>query len=75
MMDRDSITRTGARVPGVERQKPLERRCSSASLFPGTERGVKAIGEGHEGRTQTARRDALAVDGKAPSDIPALKPY
>ena len=29
----------------------------------------------HEGRKQTARRADRAVDGKAPSDISALKPY
>ena len=29
----------------------------------------------HEGRRQTARREDLAVYGKAPSDLPALKPY
>jgi hypothetical protein len=26
-MDRDNITRTGARAPGVERLDPLARRC------------------------------------------------
>jgi len=40
------------------------------------ERGYGAIGSGvHEGRRQTARREDLAVYGKAPSDLPALKPY
>jgi hypothetical protein len=29
----------------------------------------------HEGRTQTAGRDELAVVGKAPPDIPAFQPY
>jgi hypothetical protein len=28
----------------------------------------------HEGRMQTARREELTVDGKAPPDILALKP-
>ena len=30
MMDRDTITRTGARAPGAKRQWPLERWCTSA---------------------------------------------
>jgi len=39
------------------------------------ERGYGAIGSGvHEGRRQTARREELAVDGKALSEIPTLKP-
>jgi hypothetical protein len=33
-MERDSITRSGARAPGVERQRPLERRCFSAQRPP-----------------------------------------
>jgi hypothetical protein len=33
-----------------------------------------ALSEGCEGWRQTARHDDLVVDGKAPSDIPALKP-
>jgi hypothetical protein len=31
-MDRDRRTRTGAKAPGVERQKPFERRCLSAPV-------------------------------------------
>ena len=38
------------------------------------ERGYDATSEVHEGRMQTARREELAVDGKAPPDILALKP-
>ena len=34
MMDRDNITRTGARAPGVEWRKPLERRCTGAVRSP-----------------------------------------
>jgi len=41
--------------------------------FPGTERGVHAISGGHAGRWQTDR--STRSDGKASSDIPALKPY
>src|SRR5712691_11759821 len=74
-MDRDRITRTGARAPGVERQSPLARWCSSAQRAP-AQYGVynEASGE-HEGRGQTGRRDCSAPHGKAPSDMPALKPY
>ena len=39
-MDRDNITRTGARAPGVERQKPLARKCTSA-LRPPTQNGAE----------------------------------
>jgi len=40
------------------------------------ERGNSDTSSGvHEGRRQTARREDLAVYGKAPSDLPALKPY
>jgi hypothetical protein len=45
------------------------------SAFPGTERGVNAISGGHEGRWQTDRRGRPRGAGKAPPDIPALKPY
>src|ERR1700694_1245822 len=43
-MDRDSITRTGARAPGVERVGPLARRCltRASSLTPSREYTVKA---------------------------------
>jgi hypothetical protein len=41
-----------------------------------SERGCGVTGsEVHEGRRQTVRCDELVVDGKAPSDISALKPY
>jgi single-stranded DNA-binding protein len=33
-MERDRTTRSGAKAPGVERQRPLERRCSSAQRLP-----------------------------------------
>ena len=38
------------------------------------ERGYDAGSDAHEGRMQTARREELAVDGKAPANILALKP-
>src|SRR5271170_4852978 len=69
MMDRDSITRTGARAPGVERVGPLARRCltRTPSLTQRREYTVKAVGTKDEGKPE--------FSGKALSDIPALKPY
>ena len=68
MMDRDSITRTGARAPGVERLGPLARRCltRTPSLTQSREYTVKAVGPKDEGKPGF---------GKALSNIPALKPY
>ena len=68
MMDRDSITRTGARAPGVERLGPLARRCltRASSLTQSREYTVKAVGTKDEGKPEV---------GQASSDIPALKPY
>ena len=67
-MDRDNITRTGARAPGVERLGPLARRCltCASSLTPSREYTVKAVGTKDEGKPEV---------GQASSDIPALKPY
>jgi hypothetical protein len=69
MMDRDSITRTGARAPGVERLGPLARRCltRASSLTQSREYTVKAVGTKGKGKP--------GFLGKALSDIPALKPY
>jgi hypothetical protein len=72
-MDRDRITRTGARAPGVERQMLLERKRSSA-LRPRHRTGQRHKSGEHEGRRQTDRR-ADASNGKALSEMPALKPY
>jgi len=68
MMDRDSITRTGARAPGVERLDPLARRCltRASSLTQSREYTVKAVGTKDEGKPEV---------GQASSDIPALKQY
>ena len=75
MMDRDSITRAEARTPGVKRQGPLERWCPSAPR-PSTQIGDTTLQAAscRKGGVQTARREELAVDGKAPSDIPAFQP-
>src|SRR3984893_5074156 len=68
MMDRDSITRTGARATGVERLGPRARRCltRASSLTQSREYTVKAVGTKDEGKPE---------GGQASSDIPALKPY
>src|ERR1700694_3253129 len=68
-MDRDRITRTGARAPGVERVGPLARRGLTSTIAPHTEQGLHGESSGHEGRWQTS------FLGKALSNIPALKPY
>src|SRR5260370_42156214 len=73
-MDRERRSRTGGRARGVERQKPLERRCSSAQRPPAQ--------NGDPTREARSTKDAgklfdakLASHGKALSDQPALKPY
>ena len=53
---------------------PLERRCSHAPRPSTQNEEQDALSEEHEGWRQTARREDLVVDGKAPSEIPALKP-
>ena len=67
-MDRNRITRTGARAPGVERLGSLARRCltRASSLTQSRKYTVKAVGTKDEGKPEV---------GQAPSDIPALKPY
>jgi hypothetical protein len=53
-MDRDSITRTGARAPGVERLGPLAWRCltCASSLTQRREYTVKAVGTKDEGKPE-----------------------
>src|SRR5215470_2276266 len=82
MMGRDSITRTGARAPGVKQRSLLEWRCSTEQVTPDTVRRVHAAAEntkdggkldlatGMLGASLTAARS-----GKALSDRPALEPY
>jgi hypothetical protein len=73
-MDRDRRTRIGARAPGVERQKPFERRCFSAPRAP-AQNGDQTRAAGStkdEGKLIDVR---TASHGKALSDQPALKPY
>src|SRR6516162_9081694 len=66
-MDRDSITRTGARAPGVERWN-RSHGGACKRIIPDTEQGVTM--------QQRARRTmANQPAGKASSDSPALEPY
>ena len=60
--------------PWVERQKPLERRCSSAPRPPAQNGDpTRAAGSTKDaGKLLDAR---VASHGKALSDQPALKPY
>jgi hypothetical protein len=76
LLDRNRITRTGARTPGGERHSPLAWRCLSAQL-PRLRAGTSRFESGeHEGRMQTRRARQLGVTlGEGPFDMPALKPY
>src|SRR5215471_13567368 len=82
MMDRDSITRTGARAPGVERHASLERRCitesSSLTLIGACCRTTGCTKDGGKpcgGKGMPGAGFTEPPYGKAPSDRPALKPY
>jgi len=67
-MDRDSITRTGASAPGVERNTARAEGPTSP-IVPDTEQGNP------DGGQKARRMMANPRAGKASSDIPALKPY
>jgi hypothetical protein len=58
------------RAAAVARTEVFQRVSSLDS-----ERGTDGASGEHEGRWQTIGRDDLVGDGKAPSEIPALKPY
>ena len=74
-MDRDNITRTGARAPGVERRS-RSNGGAWRTAYSDTERRIYACRGKHEGRMQTGKaRHVGAAHGKAPADKPALKPY
>ena len=60
--------------PWGRADEPLARRCPQRAVSLCSVRGLRSACDEHEGRMQTARRDDLAIDGKAPSDRPALKP-
>jgi len=67
MMDRDNITRTGARAPGVERLRRSHgggiRRCATSTQSE------------DYGQLADTAKDGRKPQGKAPSDRPALEPY
>jgi hypothetical protein len=64
-MDRDTITRSGARTPGVERRS-RSNGGAPTHCVTGLRTGYYVTGsEVREGRMQTARRDVLVVDRKA----------
>jgi hypothetical protein len=67
-MDWDSITRSGARAPGVERLSPLARRCFTSA---------SSLTQRRESRWQQRARRAMAnqVLGRPRLKFPALKPY
>jgi hypothetical protein len=67
-MDRDRITRTGARAPGYSGVSCSNGGAQARHVSP-AQYGESNGGSGeHEGRTQTERRDELA------SEMLALKP-
>ena len=76
MMDRDSITRTGARTPGVKRQWPLERWCTRAPR-PSTQNEDTALQAARctKGGCKPYVAKNSQTTGKAPSDTPAFQPY
>ena len=70
MMDRDNITRSGARAPGVERLSKLDRSHGGGVkelCILDSERGLIPATD--------AAKDGRKPQGKAPSDKPALEPY
>ena len=73
MMDRDTITRTGAKAPGVGRSNRSHGGVVLSKNLD-TERGVfEATDDTNDGRKPS---DAIeAPRGQAPSDKPALEPY
>jgi hypothetical protein len=82
MMDRDSITRTGARAPGVERPVSLAWRCSTEQVTSDFGRRTHAATESTKGGGKPSHVTGMlgasltnAGLGKALSDRPALEPY
>ena len=71
-MERDSRTRFGARAPGVERPRPLERRCFSAQR-PSAQNGdpTRAAGSTKGGGKPSDVQ--AASNGQTLSETPALK--
>jgi hypothetical protein len=82
-MDRDNITRTGARAPGVERQQSLAWWCLATQEADGAERRQNRC-EWRARRTEANRGLVPGMlgagltgrnFGKALSETPALEPY
>ncbi len=81
-MDRDSITRTGARAPGVERQSRSNggaRPSPALSASIGKSAWTTGCGKGGSKLPSRVGMPGAGLTtplcGKAPSDRPALKPY
>ncbi len=81
-MVRDNITRTGAKAPGVKRQKWLEWWCSTEQMSPTQIGGCRLLRRAR--RIEANLKDATgmpgvgltgATAGKVLSDRPALEPY
>src|SRR5215472_15297319 len=73
-MERDNRTRFGARAPGVEQQRLLERRRFSAQRPP-VQNGDQMYAAGSVKDRGKPSDVQAASNGQALSDIPALKPY
>ena len=73
-MERDNITRFGARAPGVEQQRLLERRRFNAQRPP-AQNGDQMYATGSVKDRGKPSDVQAASNGQAQSDIPALKPY
>src|SRR6266567_255997 len=75
-MDGDTITRTGVRVPGVERRGPFAWRCLRAQRAPtqSREQTLEAAGT-KEGCKQGGCDTWAPLAGRRLFDKPALQPY
>src|SRR5215469_8010268 len=75
-MDRDSITRSGARTPWGRAIKVARMAALKRTTSP-TQSGDIQVGSDQRERGKQTRwaRQLGASFGKAPSDRPALKPY
>jgi len=73
-MERDNRTRFGARAPGVEQQRLLERRRFNVHRPP-AQNGDQMYATGSVKDRGKPRDVQAASNGQAQSDIPALKPY
>src|SRR5215510_13051367 len=73
-MERDNRTRFGARAPGVEQQRLLERRRFNAQRPP-AQNGDQMYATGSVKDRGKPSDVQAASNGQAQSDIPALKPY